>query len=541
MSERQKQTLREALVQSFDEGGLRALAHDLGFHYDALPVASQSTSNKALALIEACRQHGRMPDLLQRCEALRPNVNWRAKKWSSPIAAETVPAAPTGKRRNWLPLVGVVVIVAVTAVAVVAFQLGRGNGADPTVPPTEIVDGAKADAAALATDLPDPTAVAVATVPPAPTAAATRRDAVPATESSSAGAPLPTFTPEPDLPEAINLTDNPGKSDWPVLGLDAAGQLNLIWTDNSLDVGQFDIFQRQMGDDGRWSDPTMLTGHMEMLIDSQGMLRQHPDGRLCMFLRGARVSTNPRTMGLYQTCEQDGQLPGAQQLETADGGSGRDYQPVIQPDGQVQSGYIVGAGTYFFEEAELTDPAWYASDVVTVVDGNGRYHTFMVRVQSTYSLVHRASDDDGQTWSDLTVLYEADSGTVGALRAAGMPDGVHILFSHNGCVYDVNWTEATGWSDPTDITAGLCDNHAVAIGLALDGEGRAHVVWHGRGTIWFTRQTADGGWTPPHAIAEAFGSSPGPAIVVDASGTRHIAWADSGGNRDIFYAALPPD
>jgi serine/threonine protein kinase/ATP/maltotriose-dependent transcriptional regulator MalT len=67
-------SLRQALVQRFDEGELRTLYFDLGIGYDSLP--GEGTDDKARELILYLVRHDRLPELLDLGMQLRPDIPW---------------------------------------------------------------------------------------------------------------------------------------------------------------------------------------------------------------------------------------------------------------------------------------------------------------------------------------------------------------------------------------------------------------------------------------------------------------------------------
>ncbi len=66
--------LQRQLVEYFDLGELKTLCFDLNMDYDEL--AGETKSDKARELVKAAYRNGRVPDVVHRCEELRPNVVW---------------------------------------------------------------------------------------------------------------------------------------------------------------------------------------------------------------------------------------------------------------------------------------------------------------------------------------------------------------------------------------------------------------------------------------------------------------------------------
>ncbi|GIK54869.1 MAG: SUMF1/EgtB/PvdO family nonheme iron enzyme [Chloroflexi bacterium] len=67
--------LRDLLNQHFNDAELRQLTFDLGIEYENLP-GPKTRIGKSQALVEYCLRHGRLPDLITRCQTLRPHVAW---------------------------------------------------------------------------------------------------------------------------------------------------------------------------------------------------------------------------------------------------------------------------------------------------------------------------------------------------------------------------------------------------------------------------------------------------------------------------------
>lgn len=66
--------LRDKLTHYFNKGELKTLCFDLGVAYDDLP--GDTRTELAQALVEYCHERGRLPELVRRCQAERPHVEW---------------------------------------------------------------------------------------------------------------------------------------------------------------------------------------------------------------------------------------------------------------------------------------------------------------------------------------------------------------------------------------------------------------------------------------------------------------------------------
>ncbi len=78
--------LRDQLASYFSESELNDLCFDLNIDYENLP--DQTKLEKARELIIYCQRHGRMADLMARCQELRPQLSWEYQGGSPPKVKE---------------------------------------------------------------------------------------------------------------------------------------------------------------------------------------------------------------------------------------------------------------------------------------------------------------------------------------------------------------------------------------------------------------------------------------------------------------------
>lgn len=67
-------SLRESMIDSFDEGECHSLCFDLGVNFDSLP--GDTLDDKCRELILYQRRRGRLMELVERCRELRPAGRW---------------------------------------------------------------------------------------------------------------------------------------------------------------------------------------------------------------------------------------------------------------------------------------------------------------------------------------------------------------------------------------------------------------------------------------------------------------------------------
>ena len=68
-------SLRRGLVESFSLSELRTLCSDLGVDYDELGSAGKEAQARELILY--LERRGRLPELVARCQQLRPDYAWQ--------------------------------------------------------------------------------------------------------------------------------------------------------------------------------------------------------------------------------------------------------------------------------------------------------------------------------------------------------------------------------------------------------------------------------------------------------------------------------
>ncbi|MCB0178297.1 MAG: hypothetical protein KDI62_08720 [Anaerolineae bacterium] len=140
------------------------------------------------------------------------------------------------------------------------------------------------------------TPVAAATTTPTPISTAT---------PPSVTEPSPAPAEAVDFP-ADNVSDNPGRSVRGRLAFDDAGNLHVVWHDNTINVtageNGDDLLHRMRTPDGVWSEITNLTDNFDSVSIKPPELISRPDGTLCVFWHGVPNSHQPGTLGLYQRC-----------------------------------------------------------------------------------------------------------------------------------------------------------------------------------------------------------------------------------------------
>ncbi|MCA9919197.1 MAG: hypothetical protein KC445_14655 [Anaerolineales bacterium] len=128
-------TLRDLVNRSFDTNEMHELAFDFNLDYDDIPGRGKSA--KIVELLQILARQQRIPEFIERCQALRPRENWQpllAAAQREPLSfavempaletAVSTPqpvAAPTSaplQNRNLLIGIGALVVIAIVVVVV---------------------------------------------------------------------------------------------------------------------------------------------------------------------------------------------------------------------------------------------------------------------------------------------------------------------------------------------------------------------------------------------------------------------------------------
>ncbi len=344
--------------------------------------------------------------------------------------------------------------------------------------------------------------------------------------------------PSPDLPEPYNLSDNEGTSQGAKLAIDGEGILHAVWWDNSL-TGRSEVVHRQFAPDGKWSEVEVLTEAFELPFSTLYPMIL-PDGQFCAYWDGASVSADPDTIGIYRQCQSSGEWLERELVQKTRAGS-QNFIGDFDSEGIFRFVDIINAGDLMFGEVELSDSLMLATDSQFVIDSNGIYHAAFTRLGEPMSVEYRFSNNKGVQWKEPERLTEdalINGGASPIRMVADDVGGVHIVINLGASgIFYRHWTSEAGWMPGVELTQGVDGSSTTSIGLAIDADGLAHVVWHGI-SLYYTQQNEDGTWTTPQILSGAIGVGPGPEIVIDEEGTRHVTWGSIDGRYDVFYMAF---
>jgi hypothetical protein len=337
------------------------------------------------------------------------------------------------------------------------------------------------------------------------------------------------------LPDALNLTQNPGLSYGPQLALDNDNQLHLVWWDNS-ERNRGEVLYRQRTAGGDWGAVESVTAEFDAHIAQyEVQLRLRPDGAVCAFW------TVLDELQYYQRCRSNGGWQPAQPIYPAPG-IRRSFQPAFAPDGDLHIIHLDGAGDIYSGDLKLSDDLAASANPKLIVDSGGRMHAAWFRYGEPYTIEYRWSDDGGRTWAAVESLVVAATADVSPLTLkADAHGGIHLAWSAEDTLYYRRWTLAGGWEPVavvnSDSGRAQCDN----IGLDLDQDGMAHVAWHAYTGLYYARQQAGQAWTQPRLVSgEPCTFSRVPVLAVGSAGQVHLIWSPNEPESDLYYAILAP-
>ncbi|HET6947263.1 MAG TPA: sialidase family protein [bacterium] len=146
---------------------------------------------------------------------------------------------------------------------------------------------------------------------------------------------------------------------------------------------------------------------------------------------------------------------------------------------------------------------------------------------STYEILY--SGRSGSRWSTPVVI---SPGIPDSINPALAVDGSGVLHSawyqFDLRAYQVRYTRRQReWDRPQQISTGSADAFAVA--LAVHPDGRAYLVWEGRGQptrIYFSEGRDR--WTGQQPISAEGRAAFNPSVAVDSRGRVHVVWESDG-------------
>jgi hypothetical protein len=129
--------LREQIADHFNESELQNLCYDLNAKFEDLP--GKTHRDKARELIEYCHRYGRLDDLLQQCQTLRPHLSWELESLPQPdynLVSDNHKPRPTLLRIiifSFLAVIGFAILL----IYIIKFSPFAAPPASPAAPQSE--------------------------------------------------------------------------------------------------------------------------------------------------------------------------------------------------------------------------------------------------------------------------------------------------------------------------------------------------------------------------------------------------------------------
>jgi hypothetical protein len=180
----------------------------------------------------------------------------------------------------------------------------------------------------------------------------------------------------------------------------------------------------------------------------------------------------------------------------------------------------------------------------TLVTADGRLHVvYAVPVNEGRGIYHRSSDDEGESWSDPHVIFDADEAGWSMVDlpqlAVDLQGGLHVLWLRptlpedepaHGIYYAASTDGGETWSAPLTVADGAYAWPRITV----NGLNQVHLVWQDgdEGRVWWhrwlpnaaTQTEADvewEGWSRVQQLSGTRGVEGPIAMLADGEGTVH--------------------
>lgn len=305
-----------------------------------------------------------------------------------------------------------------------------------------------------------------------------------------------TFSPAKNLSSSLGFSFNPR------ITVDSQGGINVVWQDNT--AGNYDVFFSRSSDGGvNFSKPMNLSNDPPDSWNPQ--IAVDKSGNISVVWENDNI-----TFGVLFTHSTDGGATFSTPVNLATNKTGS-FAPEI---GLGADGSI---------------------NVVWEDDANFRAQISFSRSTdkgATFSAPTNISNDSGNATSSQVVLDA--SGNINVVWVDDTPGNFVIMFSRSS-------NSGATFSKGKNISnTGNSGNPQIAV----DASGNIHVVWQENTTtvvnndVFFAR-SVDGGLTfsPPQNLSNNPGDSSNPWITVDATGNINVSWMDTTpGKASTFFA-----
>ena len=299
-----------------------------------------------------------------------------------------------------------------------------------------------------------------------------------------------------------NISNNAGNSNVPLMAVDSAGNINVIWADKT--PGNIDVFFSRSTDGG-----TTFSAPQNLTPTNSGPLASNPVQ--------IAVDSAGNINILFRFASQD-----------------TDVRFIRSTDG----------GNTFSAPRQITPHDEGGPEARMAVDASGNVSFVHTTGQSSQTLFFNRTTDGGATLSETIISNSLAFHPQIAVDSSGGINVVWLAASFGsdptqGFVFARSGDNGASFSAPVTLSN---DNTVLNQQLAVDANGNINVVWQssaaGKPQVFFSR-SSDGGATfsLPQNLSNDSGNASFPLVAADLAGNVNIAWTDdTPGNSEIFFS-----
>jgi len=350
------------------------------------------------------------------------------------------------------------------------------------------------------------------------------------------------------------LTWTSGLSERPAVAVDSAGNLHLVWHDNT--SGNAEIYYKKSTNGGAtWSTNKRLT--LTSGDSKNPAIAVDSSDRLHIFWG----DYTPGNYEIYYRSSANGGVSwsAAKKLTSTAFDS---YGPAITADSSgilhlVWSDDTPGNAEIYYGRSTDGGITWSKPRRLIWTTGDslspaiafialGNIHVFWQDgTPGNEEIYYKTSTDKGINWSANNRLTWTSGNSIQPAIAVDSSGCLYVVWSDttpgNWEIYHRKSTNnGVNWSAIKRLTWTAGGSSHPSIGV--DSSGRLHVVWWdttfgGKGEIYY-RKSMDKGttWSTTNRLTWSSGISKDPSIAVDPSGNLHVFWQDNTpGNAEIYY------
>ena len=348
-----------------------------------------------------------------------------------------------------------------------------------------------------------------------------------------------------------NISNNTGDSFIPQTAIDSAGNINVVWTDNT--PGNNDIFFARSSDGGTtFSTPLNLSHDMgssfntQIAVDSAGNINVvwEDDTQNNLEIFFARSTNGGATFSAPKNISNNTGMSEIPEIAVDRAG----HINVVWQDNTFGNLDVFFArsndGITFSTPQNLSNDSGASIFVQPAVDSSGNiYLVWEDTTPSNTGVLFSRSTDGGATFSTPQNLLNGgiaqfprivvdSGGKIDVVWEDNAPGSFNIFFSRSSDG-GITFSTPQNVSNNTDL--------AHLPQAAVDSNGNINLVWQegsvSQSDIFFSRSINDGTSfsTPQNISNDLAGSSP--QIAVDHVGNTNVVWNDkSPGNSDVFFS-----